>query len=105
MPVSENEHNEIVGFVPVPVFSSDVHPTPLIENSNIDQETLARPSSIGQEIITLTQNQSLHQRDEYPKYFNAVENFHDMVWTLFTTLLSQAYHYRHIIYGLYLYIL
>jgi len=81
--VSENEHNDFVGYNPVSAATSDVFPSPLIENSNIDQETLTRTSSsFDQETAIVAHNQSFHQDDDYSKYLTTAENFNDMVRTL-----------------------
>ncbi|XP_019097909.1 PREDICTED: uncharacterized protein LOC104776332 [Camelina sativa] len=76
--VSENEHNNLVGLVPFSAATNDVFSSPLVENSNTDQGTLTRTPSFEQQTAIVPQNQSFHQEEDYSKYFNTVENFHDM---------------------------
>ncbi|KAG7655158.1 hypothetical protein ISN44_As01g022580 [Arabidopsis suecica] len=83
--VSENEHNDLVGYNPVSAATSDVFPSPLIENSNTDQETLTRTSSsFDQETAIVAHNQSFHQDDDYSKYLTTAENFNDMPSSVFS---------------------
>ncbi|CAL9215873.1 unnamed protein product [Arabidopsis halleri] len=82
--VSENEQNDFVGYIPVSAATSNVYPSPLIENSNTDQETLTRTSSFDQETAIVAHNQSFHQEDDYSKYFNTAENFNDISSSVFS---------------------
>ncbi|KAL0795225.1 hypothetical protein Bca101_066602 [Brassica carinata] len=68
---SQNEHSEIVPFVPVSAATNDVYPPSLIENPDTDQEALTRNSGFDQEIVT--QNQSFHPQDDYSRSINALE--------------------------------
>ncbi|KAG7597908.1 hypothetical protein ISN44_As06g022180 [Arabidopsis suecica] len=81
---SENEQNDFVGYIPVSAATSNVYPSPLIENSNTDQETLTRTSNFDQETAIVAHNQSFHQEDDYSKYFNTTENFNDISPSVFS---------------------
>ncbi|CAH8357139.1 unnamed protein product [Eruca vesicaria subsp. sativa] len=69
--VSQNEHSDIVPYIPVSAATNDVYPPSLMEYPRTDQEMLTRNPSFDQEIVT--QNQSFHLVDDYSRSTNALQ--------------------------------